>query len=132
MGQSAFANRQGSAPRSRRSAEQRERWRVARRFQVEAQQALGVCNVPFVMWLLLECLAELIAERNDAVPQVLVAERAGLSRQVASYWMDLMDEDGLIDRGPAPDGRAYRILMSDLGAETLKDCNARLVKKGLI
>jgi DNA-binding IclR family transcriptional regulator len=82
--------------------------------------------------LLLESLAELIAEQRDAVSQVAVAQRAGLSRMVASYWMTLMSEDGLVDRGPDGDGRTYRIWMTEFGARTLRQCNDRLEARGLI
>src|SRR5687768_8283634 len=88
---------------TRRSAPVREKWRAARSFQVAAQKELGNVAVPFVMWLLLESLAELIAERLDAVSQAAVAERAGLSRMVTSYWMVVMSDDGLVDRGPDGD-----------------------------
>jgi DNA-binding MarR family transcriptional regulator len=83
------------------------------------------------MWLLLESLAELIAERKDAVSQSAVAERAGLSRMVTSYWMILMSEEDLVDRGPDEDGRTYRIWMTEAGAATLRQCNDRLEARRL-
>jgi DNA-binding MarR family transcriptional regulator len=96
------------------------------------QKELAKESVPFVEWLLLETLAELIAEKQDAVQQGAVAERAGLSRMVASYRMILMSEIGLVDRGPDADGRAYRIWMTEAGAETLRACNDRLEARRLI
>jgi DNA-binding MarR family transcriptional regulator len=96
------------------------------------QKELRAIFVPFVQWLLLESLSELIAERQDAVPQTAVAERAGLSRMVASYWMTLMNDYGLVDRGPDGDGRAYRIWMTETGAEMLAQCNDRLEARRLI
>jgi len=116
----------------RRSAAARESWRAARAFQVAAQKELRNVFVPFIQWLLLEALAELIAERQDAVSQCAVAERAGLSRMVTSRWMIFMSDLGLVDRGPDADGRAYRIWMTELGAETLRVCNDRLEARRLI
>ena len=115
----------------RPSAEQRRRWREARQFQVRAQRALGAIGMPFVEWLLLESLQELIDETGDAVSQAQVADRAGLTKMIASYWMGLMDEHGLIDRGPALDGRSYRVYVGERGADALKVAAARLRAAGL-
>jgi hypothetical protein len=118
-----------SIPEPRPTAAVRTRWRAARHFQVAAQHALGM---PFIEWLLLETLAELVDEANGPVSQAAVAERAGLSEKITSYWMGMLDELGFVDRGPDADGRAYRVLLSRVGEEALASANLRLLCRGLL
>ncbi|HEX2870499.1 MAG TPA: MarR family winged helix-turn-helix transcriptional regulator [Polyangiaceae bacterium] len=87
--------------------------------------------MPFAMWLLLETLQELLDETGDAVSQNALAERTGLTRHVTSYWMILMSEEGLIDRGPHPNIAAWRVILTELGERTLAACNQRLEAAGL-
>jgi DNA-binding MarR family transcriptional regulator len=117
------------APIPRKSASARQQWSAARVFQQKAQRLLA--TVPFVEWLLLETLQELMDEANDAVTQVELARRCGLSERVVSYWFTMMNEFGLIDRGPDADGRAWRVILTDLGERTLQLCNERLEEAGL-
>lgn len=84
-----------------------------------------------MQWLLLETVRELCDETCDAVSQNAVAERAGVARQVASYWMIVMSEDALVDRGPASEGHSWRVILTDLGERTLQACNERLEEAGL-
>jgi DNA-binding MarR family transcriptional regulator len=115
----------------RSSSAIRRHWRGARLFQLAAHRALAALQVPFIEWLLLETVQELIEEKQDAVSQIEIAKRAGLTPMVASYWMIVMQEQGLVDRGPDSDGRAYRIYLSGLGERTLQECNERLEAAGL-
>jgi hypothetical protein len=82
-------------------------------------------------WLVLETVRELCDETGGAVSQNLVADRAGLTRQVASYWMIVMSETDLVDRGPSATGNAWRVILTDLGERTLQACNERLEEAGL-
>ena len=116
---------------ARPSAATRKRWRDARAFQADVQAALSKQRVSFMEWLLLETVHELCDETGDAVSQNLVADRAGLTRQVASYWMIVMSETGLVDRGPSATGHAWRVILTDLGERTLQACNDRLEEAGL-
>jgi hypothetical protein len=120
-----------AAERSRPTAKARKRWRDARAFQADVQLQLAREHVPFAMWLLLETLQELLDETGDAVSQNALAERSGLTRQVTSYWMIIMDEAALIDRGPHPNIAAWRVILTDLGERTLLRCNERLEAAGL-
>jgi hypothetical protein len=116
---------------ARRSAAARKRWRDARAFQADVQTVLAGFAIQFMEWLLLETLHELIDETGDAVSQSAIAERAGLTRKVASYWLILMSETALVDRGPCSEGTAWRVLLTDLGERTLLTCNERLEQAGL-
>ena len=97
MGQNALANAGTAGPRVSSAA--RARWRAARLFQQQAQLVLATEQVPFVQWLLLETLKELLDEGRESVSQAAVANRAGLARGVGSYWMVMLEEFGLVDRG---------------------------------
>ena len=121
-------------PRSvqpRAAAQRRQHWRDARRFQMEVQRALGK-HASFFEWLLLESLQELLDENGDAVRQVDIATRSGLSKMMTSYWMTSMEEHGLVDRAPSFDGRAYRVIISQRGEEMLTIFNIRLEGAGLL
>jgi hypothetical protein len=91
---------------ARPSAAARKRWRDVRAFQADVQTVLAGASVQFMEWLLLETLQELVDETGDAVCQSAVAERAGLTRKVASYWLIMMSETALVDRGPSSEGTA--------------------------
>jgi DNA-binding MarR family transcriptional regulator len=119
------------SPAARASASVRQQWREARVFQEKAQRLFKEPTTTFVEWLLLETLQELIDERGDAVSQAEVARRSGLSERVVSYWMLLMSDLGFVDRGPDADGRAWRVLITDLGERTVRACNERLEAAGL-
>jgi len=115
----------------RATARARKRWRDARAFQVDVQATLARDCMQFMEWLLLETVQELIDETRSAVSQSAVAERAGLTRQVASYWLTSMSEAALIARAPEGDGRAWGVLPTKLGERTLLACNERLEAAGL-
>ena len=84
------------------------------------------------MWLVLETLYELLEHTGDAVSQAQVAERAGMTKMVVSYWMTIMTLEGYVSREPDCDGRAYRVLTTSFGDETLAMCNDRLAALGLV
>lgn len=114
-----------------RTAAARKRWREARAFQADVQVTLSAQRVQFMEWLLLETVRELCDETCGAVSQNMVAKRAGLTRQVASYWLIVMSENGLVDRGPCALGVAWRVILTELGKRTLQACNERLEEAGL-
>lgn len=116
---------------ARLSAAARRRWRDARAFQADVRKTLARQRVSFMEWLVLETLRELCDETGGPVSQNLVADRAGLTRQVASYWMIVMSETDLVDRGPSATGHAWRVILTDLGERTLRACNERLEEAGL-
>jgi hypothetical protein len=89
-------------------------------------------DVPFIEWLLLESLAELLAERTEPVSQVAVAARAGVSDKTTSYWMIYLAESGLVGREPDADGRAYEVLLSSEGERMLERWNETLRCRGIV
>jgi DNA-binding MarR family transcriptional regulator len=113
------------------TSSQRALLRDAKAFELSARKALGGHGC-FFEWLLLETLHELIRETSDAVSQSQLVERTGLTKTVVSYWMFSMQERGLVDRGPALDGRSYRIWISRDGEQTLLEYARRLGAAGLV
>jgi len=83
-----------------------------------------------MQWLLLETVEELRQAKFERVTQSAVAKRAGLARGLVSYWMRMMEEYGLIDRGQdaVP---SYDLILTSSGAATLRRCNERLEAAGL-
>ena len=80
---------------------------------------------------MLETVQELLDEQGEAVTQAEVARRSGLSERVVSYWMLLLSDLGVVDREPDADGRAWGVILTDLGQRTLQACNDRLEEAGL-
>ena len=105
-------------------------WREARAFQTKAQQVLSH-QMTFTEWLLLETIEELSRETPDAVTQNAIAARTGLSRSVVSYWLEIMGECGMVDRGEHLNPRAWSVTVTDPCRVTLRDCNRRLQSAGL-
>ncbi len=108
----------------------RQTYRRAKELEAAAQRALGAGH-PFVQWLLLAAIAELTKEREEDVSQALIATRTGLSRKVVCHWMNLLNEQGLVDRGEHRDGRCWSVLLNREGTEALQYCNERLEAAGL-
>jgi DNA-binding MarR family transcriptional regulator len=109
----------------------RTRWREARRFEARTREVLGLQRTDFTEWLLLQTLAELGGGDNEGVKQNEIATRTGLSRKVVSYWMIIMADCGLVDRGQGDDPRSWGVLLSARGEELLRVCNERLAAAGL-
>ncbi|HVY30076.1 MAG TPA: hypothetical protein VHB79_26145 [Polyangiaceae bacterium] len=92
---------------------------------------MGLQRTSFVEWLLLQTLSELEGDDNEGVAQNEIARRTGLSRKVVSYWMIMMADCGLVDRGQGDDPRSWGVLLSSRGEELLRVCNERLAAAGL-
>jgi DNA-binding MarR family transcriptional regulator len=109
----------------------RARWREARQFEARTREVLGLQRTSFVEWLLLQTLSELKGGDCEGVAQNELARRTGLSRKVVSYWMIVMADFGLVDRGQGEDPRSLGVLISERGEELLRACNERLAAAGL-
>jgi DNA-binding MarR family transcriptional regulator len=92
---------------------------------------LSLAGVEFSEWLLLETLNELETRSKGGVPQAIIAQSAGLTRQVASYWLTCMAERGVVDRGPTDDPRCWCVIITKRGEALLRLCHERLEAAGL-
>lgn len=113
------------------TATARDLWREARRFEASARRALSLAGVEFSEWLLLETLSELDRRESEGVTQSAIARSAGLTRQVASYWLTCMSERGVVDRGPDDDPRVWSVMITERGEALLRQCHERLEAAGL-
>ncbi len=96
------------------------RWRR----QVEAE--LREVGLTLTQWMVLDCVQQLIQETGDAVNQSAVAQRAELDKMTISQVMRTLEGRGLVDRGPDPTGRAYRILVTSRGRQAVLLGQARV------
>lgn len=109
----------------------RARWREARQFEARTREVLGLQRMSFVEWLLLQTLSELKSGDLEGIAQNEIARRTGLSRKVVSYWMIILSDCGLVDRGQGEDPRSWGVILSERGEELLRACNERLAAAGL-
>lgn len=108
----------------------RAQWREARGFEMRARRLLARDRCAFLEWLLLRTLCDIPGEPWDCVQQIELARRAGLSRQVASYWLIRMDQRGLVARDAGEDG-SWGVILTEEGVKLVRRCDERLVAGGL-
>lgn len=113
------------------TAAARDRWREARQFEARTRDVLSLQRTDFTEWLLLQTLSDLRGGDSESVKQNEIASRTGLSRQVVSYWLIIMADCGLVNRGQGDDPRSWGVLISSRGEELLRACNERLAAAGL-
>ena len=97
-------------------------WRAACRWRRCAQAALAPAGLSHAQFLVLRCIDVLFQDTGDAVSQIEVAIHSGIDRSTTSAVMRALDEAGLIDRGPSMSGLAYRVILSERGKATLRQC----------
>jgi DNA-binding MarR family transcriptional regulator len=108
----------------------RAQWREARSFEKRARRLLARNRCAFLEWLLLRTLCDVPGEPWDGVPQIELARRAGLSRQVASYWLMRMDQRGLVVRDEGEDG-SWGVILTEKGVDMVRRGDERLAAGGL-
>jgi DNA-binding MarR family transcriptional regulator len=108
----------------------RSRWREARVFERQARRLLARERCAFLEWLLLRTLCDCEGEPWDGVSQIELARRAGLSRQVASYWLIRLDRRGVVERAEGENG-FWGVLLTEKGVDLVRRCDERLVAGGL-
>lgn len=90
-------------------------WRAGMRWRRQVELELGRLRLTFSQWLVLDCVATLLRETQDAVSQLQVGHRLELDKATISALMKRLDERGLIDRSPAFPGPEYRIYLQAEG-----------------
>ena len=102
------------------------RWLEAMRWRRQIEELLEPFELTLARWLVLEATDELVRETKDAVNQSAVAARCELDRMTVSQVMRTLDEQGLIDRGPAIAPPAYRIWLTPKGKSLCGKVRRRL------
>jgi DNA-binding MarR family transcriptional regulator len=77
-------------------------------------------GLTFTQWLVLDATRTLIRATQDAVSQGDVAAHLEMHRATVSEAMIALDRQGLVDRGPAPDGPSWRVILTQKASELLQ------------
>lgn len=93
------------------------RWQRAMRWRRRVERELRPLELTLAQWLVLDTMAKLIRETDDAVSQVQVARRLEMDKATLSQVMDALARHGLVDRGPSFPGPEYRIYLTKNGAK---------------
>jgi DNA-binding MarR family transcriptional regulator len=97
-----------------------ERFRDAMEWRREAEKGLAGVGLTLSQWMILDATRFLIEATKDAVSQADVALHAQIDRMTVSQVMGNLQKAGLVDRGPAADGRAYRVVVTARGERAAK------------
>ncbi|MEO8177394.1 MAG: MarR family transcriptional regulator [Deltaproteobacteria bacterium] len=106
--------------------EELQRWLAARRWQRRMARALAPLKLTLAQWLVLNTLARLIRESNDAVSQILVGRHLEMDKATLCTLMQKLDRRGLVDRAPEFGGSAYRIYLSPAGRTAARQGRLRV------
>lgn len=77
-------------------------------------------------WLVLDATDYLIRETGDAVSQMQVANYLQLNRMTVSEAMTALSDKGLVDRGGAMSGMAWRIFVTTKAEALLRELEQAL------
>jgi len=90
-------------------------WRAGMRWRRRVELELQRLGLSFAQWLVLDCIAALHCETDDAVSQLQVGQRLELDKATISQLMKRLDERALIDRAPAYPTHENRIYLHGEG-----------------
>jgi DNA-binding MarR family transcriptional regulator len=96
-------------------------WIKAMSFRRVAEVELRAHDVSFALWWVLYTTDQLISELDDdhAISQQAVSLRTELDKSSVSYLMGVLADRALVDRGPDPFDRSYRIILTQKGRQLL-------------
>jgi DNA-binding MarR family transcriptional regulator len=100
----------------------KEQWLVAARWRRRVERSLSGSGLKFRQWLVLDATRFLIRTTHDAVSQNQVAAHLGFERQALSEVMPPLERMGLVSRGPAMSGIAWRVYVTKEGVALLRWC----------
>ena len=103
-------------------------WLAGKRWRRYVELELARLSLTFSQWLVLDCVATLLRETQDAVSQLQVGQRLELDKATISLLMKRLDEQGRIDRAPAFPGPEYRIYLQAEG-QRLAACGRVIVDR---
>ena len=95
------------------------KWLGAVRWRRSVEEVLAPRELTFMQWLVLHTTRNLIRATEDAVSQSDVAAHLDLHRATVSDAMIALDRKGLVDRGGAAEGPAWRIFLTRKGTALL-------------
>jgi DNA-binding MarR family transcriptional regulator len=78
-------------------------------------------RLTFAQWLVLQTMAELIAETRDAVSELAVATRLGMDRTTVSQVTWRLAWDGFVNAGPSAVWPALRSRLTERGQRMARE-----------
>lgn len=103
-----------------------QRWLAGVRWQRRAERALKPLKLTFAQWLVLDAMARLIRQSNDAVSQIQVARHLQMGAPTLCRVMQWLDRAGLVDQAPAFPGPENRIFLTAIGESLARQGRARV------
>jgi DNA-binding MarR family transcriptional regulator len=97
------------------------RWQAAMSWRRRVDAALVGSGVRFNEWLVLAATRRLVRETGDDVSQNQVAIRLQISRMSITNAMRSLDHLGLVSRGEAMSGPAWRVFVTREGIQFLRE-----------
>ena len=99
----------------------REQWLAAMSWRRRVEAVVATSGLTFTQWLVLDATNYLIEMTEDAVSQSQVSAHLELDRMTLSHAMTALVEKGLVDRGGAMSGMAWRIFLTPKGSALLDE-----------
>lgn len=102
------------------------RWQAAMSWRRRIDAVLAGSGLRFNDWLVLAATRRLVRETGDDVSQNQVAARLQLSRMSVTNAMRSLDDKGLVSRGGAMSGPAWRVFVTREGIQFLRELAASI------
>ncbi|HEY6555923.1 MAG TPA: hypothetical protein VI072_01565 [Polyangiaceae bacterium] len=99
-------------------------WRSAMRWRRRADRALAAFDLTITQWFVLLAAQAVVQQTGDATTQNAVAEWGELDRVTVSQVMRVLEQKGLVDRGPHAERIAYRLRVTPRGARLLSGASS--------
>ena len=103
-----------------------QRWLAGERWRLRVERALRPSKVTFSQWRVLDALARLIDETNDAVSQIQVARHLQMGKTTLCGVLQRLERRGLVDQAPAFSSTANRIFLTEVGKDLARQGRSRL------
>jgi DNA-binding MarR family transcriptional regulator len=105
-----------------------ELWRAAMRWRRRAERTLTAFDLTITQWFVLLATQVVVQETGDATTQNAVAEWAELDRATVSTVMRVLEQKGLVDRGPHAERIAYRLWVTPRGVRILSGASSAVAE----
>jgi DNA-binding MarR family transcriptional regulator len=103
-----------------------QRWLAGVRWRRRVERALKPLKLTLAQWRVLDAMARLIRESDDAVSQIQVARHIQMEKTTLCRVMRCLERRGLVDQAPEFSGTAYRIFLTEMGESLARQGRARV------
>lgn len=98
------------------------------RWRRRAERGLAAFDLTITQWFVLLAAQAVVQETGDATTQNAVAEWAELDRVTVSQVVRVLEQKGLVGRGPHAERIAYRLRVTPRGARVLSGASSAVDK----